>query len=94
MVPEPGLGRCDTEGCHREAVVTHSYMAYSDGGGEEQAADLCLPCRRVIDHARGIPWNDESDDWHDVEALQEYIDGGDVNGRSVGTETQHRGGDE
>lgn len=87
---QPGIGRCDTEDCHREAVVTHSYWS---GDGRHEAADLCLPCRRVIDHARCIPWNDESDEWADPEAQRKYADGGDVSKRSVDTETDgQRGG--
>lgn len=69
------VGRCETAGCHRDAVMTFSFR---DGGENRRQWDLCLPCRRVIDLARAVPWGDESDEWHDVEALEEFMEVRDV----------------
>jgi len=79
---ERSVGTCGTEGCHRKAVVTHTY-ADPETFSRHVEADLCLPCRRVVEHARGIPWNDESEEWHDVEALRDYRQDGNVTRRYI-----------
>jgi len=68
MKPEPG--QCDTTSCHRDAVMTYSF---TDGEEECVETDLCLPCRRVIELARRVPWGDESEEWHDTVALNNYL---------------------
>lgn len=71
--PADKVGRCDTKGCHRDAVVTHTY-----GDPESMTvsynADLCLPCRRILAYASRIPWGDTSEDWADDESLRQYLD--------------------
>lgn len=83
---ERPLGRCDTEDCYRQAVVTHVYADPENMSGEVEA-DLCLPCRRVLEHARGVPWNDERDNWRDGHALEIFMKGGDVDRRYTDTDT-------
>lgn len=61
---------CETPDCYRDEVVTYKFN--SNMGRFE--VDLCLPCRRVIELARHVPWNDETQDWHDIEALQAFQD--------------------
>ena len=63
------VGRCDTPGCQRSAVMTYNFR--NDDYGKLDV-NLCLPCRRVIELARMVPWGDESNDWHDIEALKAF----------------------
>jgi len=81
---------CCTVGCHRKPVVIHSHAPGSEPVESERAA-LCFPCRRVLEYARRIPWNDESQNWLDVEALETWIDENDlvVSERYVETDTDH-----
>ena len=53
--------------------MTHSHIPGS-GHIEHERAAFCLPCRRVLEYAKRIPWNDEGDDWDDVEALETWIE--------------------
>ena len=86
---------CCTVGCHRNPVIVHSHAPGSEPKESERTA-LCLPCRRVLEYARRIPWNDESQNWLDVEALETWIDENDpvVSERYVEAETDRsEGGD-
>jgi len=63
---------CATKGCQRTPVVVHSF-APGDEPRESEKAELCLPCRRVIEFAMRIPWGDQSENWADKDALQEFV---------------------
>lgn len=66
---DEGVGRCEITGCHRQAVMTYHFVTENEG---DEYYNLCLPCRRAIELARRVPWNDESDKWHEAEALNEF----------------------
>jgi hypothetical protein len=64
---------CCTVGCQRRPAVVHSHAPGSEPVESERAA-FCVPCRRAIEYAKGIPWGDTSDEWIDADGLNDYID--------------------
>jgi hypothetical protein len=83
---------CATRGCQRTPVVVHSF-APGDEPLKSEKAELCLPCRRVIEFAKQIPWGDQSEEWDDKQALRKFRDGKYVSSeRYLQTDTDRNGG--
>lgn len=64
---------CGTVDCQRDPVVSYRFTPGTDEWDYVKTR-LCLQCYRSIMFAAEIPWGDETDNWHDKDALQEYID--------------------